>query len=136
MKVKEIMTEQVELITTNDTVKTAASKMKELNVGDLPVVVGGDVVGMITDRDIAVRSTAKGLDPEKSHVIDVMTKDVVACREEDDLEAVADMMGKYKVRRLVVMKGDNELCGVVALRDMALNLDKAAAGRILQEISL
>ncbi|MFO7964347.1 MAG: CBS domain-containing protein [Desulfobacterales bacterium] len=135
MKVNEIMTGDIATVTTNDSIKTAAEKMKELDVGDIPVVLHGDTVGMITDRDVTVRAVAKGLDPEKTHVIDVMTKDVIACNEQDDVGTAVDLMRRHKIRRLLVMSEGKKLSGVISLKDVALNLDKDAVTQILRDVS-
>jgi CBS domain-containing protein len=96
------MTRDINYVTPNETIEQAAAKMKESNVGDMPVVIGGEAIGMLTDRDITVRITANGLDPQKTHVTDAMTESVVACKEDDDIETVARLMGDKQVRRILI----------------------------------
>jgi CBS domain-containing protein len=135
MLVKEIMTRKVDYVTHENTLQEAADKMKELDVGELPIVVGGEAVGIITDRDIAVRGVAHGLDPKAAKVVDAMTEGIVACSEDDDIEKAAKMMGAHKIRRLPVTDTDGRMSGVVSLGDLALKLDKALVGEVLTEIS-
>lgn len=135
MKVKEIMTRNIEVLDSNTSIQEAAEKMKELDVGYMPVTVGKDVVGIITDRDVVVRVVAQGMIPEEARVVDGMTQELLACGEDDDIETAAKSMGKHKVRRLVVMDSDRKLAGVVSLRDMALNLEPQRAGKMLAQIS-
>ncbi len=104
-KVKDIMHRHPDMIRPTDTVKEAAKHMKQKNCGVLPVGSGDQAEGMITDRDITIRVTAEGKDPEKTHVKDVMTKKVHACEEDDDLVKAAELMIKHEVGRLVVAKG-------------------------------
>jgi CBS domain-containing protein len=129
------MTRNIEVLDSNNTIQEAAEKMKELDVGYMPVAVGKEVVGMITDRDVVVRVVSKGIIPEEARVIDGMSQELLACAEDDDIETAAKSMGKHKVRRLVVMDSDRNLAGVVSLRDMALNLDPQRAGKMLAQIS-
>ena len=135
MKVKEIMEQDIEVINNNGTIQEAAEKMKELDVGYLPVVVGKDVVGIITDRDVVTRMVAKGMMPKEAKVVDGMTKELFGCAEDDDVETAAKSMGRNKVRRLVVMNSDRKLAGIVSLTNIALNLEPRVAGEILAQIS-
>jgi CBS domain-containing protein len=135
MQVKDIMSRDVEFVTNNNTLQEAAEKMKDLDVGELPIVVGKEAVGIITDRDIVVRGVAHGLDPKAATVVDAMTEKIIVCREDDEIEKVARTMGAKKIRRLPVMDNDGQMSGVVSLGDLALNLDKSLVGEVLMEIS-
>jgi CBS domain-containing protein len=135
MLVKEIMTRDVEYVTNENTLMEAAGKMKDLDIGELPIVVGKEAVGIITDRDIAIRGVAHGLDPKAAKVVNVMSTELVACKEDDDIERAAKMMGSHKVRRLPVMDAEGNMSGVVSLGDLAMNLDKSLTGEVLMEIS-
>ncbi len=136
MKVSEVMTREVEVIHPNASVAEAAQKMKTLDVGPLPVCDGANVQGMITDRDIAIRSSAAGQDPGATKVRDVMTPDVVFVYEDQDVEDAAKLMAEKQIRRLVVLNRDKRLAGVVALADLAVdaNEDKLT-GQTLESIS-
>jgi len=136
MKVREIMTRDAAYITEDQTIEQAAARMKESGVGDMPVVAGGEAIGMLTDRDITVRVVAMGLDPQSTYATDAMTEEVVACREDDDIEAAARLMGDKRVRRLLVMSDGRKLSGIVSLGDLAKSVDKDLVGEVLRKISL
>lgn len=136
MKVQEIMSRNIEYITASHTIQEAAVKMQESNVGDMPVVVDDEAVGMLTDRDITIRIAAHGLDPQKSHVADAMTEGVVACRQDDDVETAAKMMGENQIRRLLVLQDGGKLAGIVSLGDLAKAVDEEIVGDVLRKISL
>lgn len=135
MQVKEIMTPGVDFVTMENTLGYAAEKMGHLDIGELPVVDGKAVVGIITDRDIAVRGVAKGLDPRTAKVAEAMTKGVIACAEEDDLMTAAGLMAKNRIRRLPVKDADGNMSGIISLGDLARNIDPSVAGEVLLDIS-
>lgn len=136
MKVHEIMTRGAEFITADKTIEQAAVKMKKSGIGDMPVVDGGEAVGMLTDRDITLRIVAEGLDPQTTYVTDAMTAEVFACKENDDIETAARLMGDRRVRRLLVMTDGRKLSGIVSLGDLAKSVDKELVGEVLKKISL
>jgi CBS domain-containing protein len=119
MRVSEVMTPDAVVVDADTTLAEAARTMKLLDVGPLPVVDGKRVVGMVTDRDITVRATAEGVDPRAAIVRDVMTAEVVACLESDDVAAAARMMQITQLRRLVVVDDDGRMVGIVSLSDIA-----------------
>jgi CBS domain-containing protein len=119
MKVSEIMTRGVEIASPDDTVQQAASRMAELDVGVLPVGENDRLVGMLTDRDIAIRAVAQGRGPD-TKVREAMTPEVRYCFEDEDLDEVVRNMGENKVRRLPVMSRDKRLVGIVSFGDVAL----------------
>jgi len=137
MKVKDVMTKGVECVRPDDSVKDAATKMKDMDVGPMPVCGdNGKLAGMITDRDIAVRAVAEGHDPRSCKVKDVMTPDVVWCFEDDDVSEASRMMKEKQVRRLVVLNRDKRLVGIVSLGDLAVETgDKHMAGSTLKDVS-
>ena len=135
MQVKDIMTKDIEYVTNENTLQEAAEMMLRLDVGELPVVVGNEAVGVITDRDITVRGVAHGLDPKAALVVDAMTEGVIACQESDDIEKVARSMGSHKIRRMPVMDDDGKMNGVVSLADLSQKLDSAVMGDVLSQIS-
>lgn len=118
MLVNDVMTGSVETIGVNDTVQVAAARMAEHSIGALPVVDGGRLVGILTDRDITVRVTAKGLGPS-ARVGEVMTKEVHACKPDDDVEVVSAMMEARAVRRLPVLDGNQAIVGLISFDDLA-----------------
>ncbi|WP_407179024.1 CBS domain-containing protein [Bradyrhizobium sp. STM 3562] len=118
MRVSEVMTADVQLCTPEDTVRDAAEAMWELDVGLLPVAEDDHLVGMISDRDIAVRAIGKGRGPD-TRIRAVMTPDVKYCFDDQDVEEVSWNMGDIQVRRLPVLDRGKRLVGIVSLGDIA-----------------
>ncbi|MGM7683611.1 CBS domain-containing protein [Cytobacillus sp. Hm23] len=116
---RNIMTENVATVSSNQTIQEAAEIMKQNNVGSIPVVDNGQICGIITDRDITLRSTAEGLNNSTS-VSQVMSKNLVSGTPEMTVEEAADVMAQNQIRRLPVVE-NNKLCGIVALGDLATN---------------
>jgi CBS domain-containing protein len=136
MKVKEIMTREVEVVHTGDPVKDAAQKMRIRDIGFLPVFEGDELVGALTDRDIILRSTADGLDPNRHIERDLVTSPIVYCFEDQDVEEAARLMEEHQIRRLAVMDLDGKrLVGVVSLGDVARNGTKKTSAKVLQSVS-
>jgi CBS domain-containing protein len=133
-KISEVMTRGVEVIRPAETLQRAAQRMDELNVGALPVCDGESLVGMITDRDITVRATAAGLDPNETPVSDVMTEQTRWCTEEQSIDEVMRQMSDVQIRRLPVLNGARELVGIVSLGDLAVRQSGHIDGA-LREIS-
>lgn len=117
--IKDIMTTGVSVAQRDDTLQTAAQRMRDLDVGSLPVRDGKALVGMVTDRDIVIRGVATGMVAQESLVSDVMTEDVRFCRADDPIAEVLTLMGDAQVRRLPVLDANNEIVGIVALADLA-----------------
>jgi CBS domain-containing protein len=120
MRVAEVMTRDVRLIEPNQTIRDAARLMAEMDAGIMPVREGDRLVGMITDRDIAVRAVAQGRGPD-TPVREVMTDEVKYCYEDDDTNDVARNMADIQVRRLPVLTRDKRLVGIISLGDMAVS---------------
>jgi CBS domain-containing protein len=137
MQVKELMTPEVECARPNDTLQDAAEKMRDLNIGPLPVCGDDDrLVGMLTDRDITVRAVAEGLDPWTCRVRDVMTPSIVSCIEDQDVAEAAQLMKDNQIRRLVVLDRNKHLVGIVSLGDLAVEGgDEQLAGNALEAVS-
>jgi CBS domain-containing protein len=136
MKVQEVMTREVEVIHPNATIAEAAEKMKQLDIGPLPVCDGTRVEGMVTDRDITVRATAAGHDPHTTKVCEVMSPDVVYVFEDQDVKDAAKLMADKQIRRLIVLNRDKRLVGIVAMADLAVDANKdKLTGQTLESIS-
>ena len=135
MQIRHVMTQPVELIASDDTIQNAARKMKRCNVGDLPVVIHNEAVGIITDRDIVLRTVAPGLDPTETKVSDAMTSGVIVCKEDNEIEIVARMMCSRQVRRMPVINRKGELMGIVSLGDLASKLEPPLSGEIFKRFS-
>jgi CBS domain-containing protein len=118
-KVGEIMTRSVAIVQQDDTLQHAAQKMKALNIGSLPVCDGDAMVGVVTDRDIAVRGVAAGMIPQEALVSKVMTADMRWCSESDTVQQAMELMGEAQVRRLAVLDANRKIVGVVSLGDLA-----------------
>jgi CBS domain-containing protein len=134
MKVSDAMTPEVQLCTPDDTLKDAAQAMAALGVGLLPVTDNDRLVGMISDRDIAIRGIGMGRSPE-GRVGDVMTADVKYCYDDQDLDEVSANMGEIQVRRLPVLNRKKQLVGIIALGDIALVQGGNGTGAALCGIS-
>jgi CBS domain-containing protein len=134
MRVAEVMTRDVRLIEPNQTIRDAARLMAEMDAGIMPVREGDRLVGMITDRDIAVRAVAQGRGPDTA-VREVMTDEVKYCYEDDDTNDVARNMADIQVRRLPVLTRDKRLVGIISLGDMALSDEAGKAGEAVAGIS-
>jgi CBS domain-containing protein len=136
MRVSEVMTTSVEVCSPDDTLQAVAERMAGLDVGVIPVCESKKIVGMLTDRDIVVRAVAKGEDVKACKAGDVMTADVVFCGPDDSVSDAARLMAARQVRRLVVIDDQKQLCGIVALGDLALEgEDDKLTGRVLEHIS-
>ena len=120
----------------DDPLRLAADIMAAANIGFLPVCdAAGKVVGTITDRDIVVRAVAPGLDPETRQVGEVMSRNVVSCRPDDELDLVEQFMAQYQVSRLVVTDADDVIQGVISLSDIAAHEPAGRAARTLRSIT-
>ena len=136
MQLKEVMTRGVEVVRPNTGLKQAAEKMKDLDIGALPVSDGKSLIGMLTDRDITVRAVAEGRDPLVTEVKDVMTTDVVYCFEDQDVKEAAQIMADRQIRRLPIIDRDKRLVGIVSLGDLAVDIsDDSVASDALEGIS-
>jgi CBS domain-containing protein len=132
--IADIMTRSIATVQREETLQAAAKRMRDLDVGSLPVLDGKALVGIVTDRDIAIRGVADGMVAQESRVADVMTEEVVCCRAGDAIEDVMAEMGGSQVRRLPVLDRNNEVVGVVALGDLATR-QSALTDQTLREIS-
>ena len=135
MKVKDIMSTQVESVRPDASIQEAAQKMRSLDVGALPVLDGQDLKGMVTDRDITIRATAEGRDPKTTTVREVLSPELVSISEDQALEDAARLMQEKQVRRLPVLSADQRLVGIVALADVAAEGGKKEVTRTVQEVS-
>src|SRR5712692_9705885 len=133
MKVKEIMDPRVAVIHADSTVQEAAEKMRDLDVGPLPVCQHDRLVGMITDRDTTVRSVAEGYDPWTTQVREIMTENEICyCYDDHDVAEAAQIMRQKQVRRLPVLNRDQRLIGIISLGDVATGTsDVRQAGETL-----
>jgi CBS domain-containing protein len=134
MKVSEVMTRDVQTVRPDQPVQQAASFMLSADAGSIPVTDGDRLIGMITDRDIAVRGIAKGYGPD-TPVSEIMTGDVICARADDDIEEAASRMSEAQVRRLPVLDDQQRLCGIVSLGDLSQQADEDCATEALEGVS-
>ncbi|MFP5330240.1 MAG: CBS domain-containing protein [Alphaproteobacteria bacterium] len=134
MKVSEVMTRDVQTVRPDSTVQEAASFMLREDAGSMPVSDGDRLIGMITDRDIAVRGVAQGRGPD-TPVRELMTDEIICIRADDDVEEAASKMSEAQVRRLPVVDENQKLCGIVSLGDLAREADDECAEEALEGVS-
>ena len=134
MKVSEVMTREVQTVQPDQPVQEAANFMLSADAGSIPVTEGDRLIGMITDRDIAVRGIAKGFGPD-TPVRELMTDELITARIDDNVQDVASRMSEAQVRRLPVVDQDERLCGIVSLGDLARESDSECAHEALEGVS-
>src|SRR5258705_12217716 len=132
MLLREMMTAGIEEIPADATLMQAAEKMKLLDIGAIPVRENGRLVGMIPDRDIAVRAVAEGRDPKEVPVSEAMSRDICFCYEDETVESAAKLMEEKQIRRLPIFDRSERAIGMVSLGDLAVrNRDDRLSGEVL-----
>jgi CBS domain-containing protein len=134
MKVSEVMTRSVATVSPEQTAQEAATFMLNNDAGSIPVTEGERLIGMITDRDIAVRGIANGRGPDTS-VRELMSSNVICAKVGDDVDEVATRMSEAQVRRLPVVDEDERLCGIVSLGDLSREAAGSEATEALEGVS-
>jgi CBS domain-containing protein len=133
MRLRDIMTLSAQTIRPDATLQEAAALMKATEVGALPVADGGRIIGMLSDRDVVTRATAKGLDPMLARVRDVMTREVDYAFDDQNVEDAASLMEERLLQRLVVVNRDRHIVGVVSASDVSMHSHhRKLAGRVLE----
>ena len=136
MRLEDMMTQPVRHVEPHSTLQETAEIMRASNVGFLPVVERTQVLGVVTDRDIAVRGVAAGLDPMHSKISDVMTPEVVWCFEDEDVDEAARMMADKEIRRIVVLNRNRWLAGIFSLGDLAYrSQDQQLTAEVMEQVS-
>lgn len=136
MQLKDFINYRVETAQPTDSLQQAAEKMRELDIGSLPVCDGQHLIGVVTDRDITIRATAKGQDPNQTKVQDVMSPDAVYCFESDNAQQAAIKMQEHQIRRIFVVNQDRDLVGVTSLGELATVAgDRMLSGETLERVS-
>ena len=133
--IRDTMTRNPCSIDTGKSVAYAAKMMRDENVGVAPIVEGDRLVGVLTDRDIAIRVVAEGRDPEQVKVEEVASREVVTVDPQQDLGEALRLMARHQVRRLPVVEEDGRLVGVVAQADVAKEADERQTGETVEQIS-
>src|SRR5438874_5062408 len=139
MLCSEIMTRNPECCLPSDSVMKAAQLMKSKDVGPIPIVADKDgkrLTGIVTDRDLAIKIVAEARDPKTTNVEDVMSSDIVSCKDNDDVKTALKLMEDYQVRRIPVVDQRDQLLGIIAQADVATRLGNAnVAGKVVKEVS-
>ncbi len=136
MLVKNIMSKEVREIKPDDTIHTAAKRMRDYDIGAFPVTKGNEILGIITDRDIVIDAIADNKDPKSTKIEDIIHKDkVFDCNENDEVEKAANIMKDAQIRRLVVKNDDNKISGMLSFGDIAANTDIKLMGSTIKQIS-
>lgn len=135
MKLNEIMTQEVTVIHPDDALQTAAQKMRDQDIGFLPVCDGDRLIGVVTDRDLVVRVLVDGRDPKAEIGRNLVTAPVIYCFEDQDVEEAEQIMEENQIRRLVILNREKRLVGVVSLGDLALTRSADQSGEVLQSVS-
>ena len=134
MKISDVMTREVATVRPDQTAREAATFMLNADAGSIPVTEGDRLIGMITDRDIAVRGVAKGHGPD-TPVSEIMTSGIVCARTSDSVEEVASRMSEAQVRRLPVIDDSEKLVGIVSLGDLSRETEGESAHQALEGVS-
>jgi CBS domain-containing protein len=136
MKLSEIMTREVEIIQPDDTLRLAAQKMRDRDIGFLPVCDGDSLMGVLSDRDITIRAFADGMDINVMLGRDLMTTPAIYCFDDQDVKDAAKLMGENQIRRLVILGRESErVVGVISLGDLARKGITDISGQVLQRVS-
>ena len=133
MLVKDIMTPKMESILPTATLREAAQKMRDLNLGSLPVAKDGKLVGMITDRDICCRGVADGLNAARAEVREIMSRDISFCFNDDTVSQAVRQMEERHIRRLAVLNHDKTFAGFLTVDDLA-HYSRQLAGEVLDTV--
>jgi CBS domain-containing protein len=134
MKISKCMTRDVQLANPNQTIREAAKMMADIDAGVLPVGENDRLVGMITDRDIAIRAVAKGKSPD-TKIGEVMSDEVLYCFDDQEIEEVSRNMADIKVRRLPVLNRNKHLVGIVSLGDLSKKQEPAVTAKAVSNIT-
>ena len=138
-KCEDVMTKNPVCCLPNDTAAKVAQLMKRENIGSIPVIEDTQtekLVGIVTDRDLALKIVAEGLDAKSTKVEAVMTRQVVTCQASDDLQKALDAMSQHQLRRLPIVDSDNKILGIIAQADIATRVNQPGkTAEMVKEIS-
>jgi CBS domain-containing protein len=133
--IRDVMTERPRTVSKDDGVADAARLMREEDAGVVPIVDGDRLVGVVTDRDIAVRLVAEGRDPRSTKVEEIASRELVTIDPQQSLNEALRLMAQHQVRRLPVCEEDGRLVGIVAQADIARHADASRTGEVVEQIS-
>jgi CBS domain-containing protein len=135
MSIRDVMTKDPRTVTTGSTVAEAARLMRDQDTGVVPIVEGEKLIGVITDRDIAVTVVAGGKDPQSTKVDEAASKNLVTVDPQQDLDEALRLMAEHQVRRLPVTEEDGRLVGIIAQADVARHAGAKKTGEVVEDIS-
>jgi len=135
MKVRDMMHKGAESVAPNAKLQAIAKKMRDFDIGAIPVCEGGKTVGMVTDRDIAIRALADGKDLSEVEARDVMSRNLIFCRDSEEAEDALRIMENKKIRRLPVLDDNEKLVGMVSLGDISHALSRELTGEVTKAVS-
>jgi CBS domain-containing protein len=135
MKVSEVMHKGAETVDPDASLASIAKLMRDRDIGAVPVVKNGKLMGIVTDRDVTIRALADGRDVDALKARDVMTSEVTSCRESDDAERAIETMEAEQIRRLPVLDGSGRLVGMVSLGDISHRMSRDVSAEILKSVS-
>jgi CBS domain-containing protein len=133
--IRDLMTSNPRTVTADSTVAEAARLMRDEDAGIAPIIEGERLVGVITDRDIAIKVAAEGKDPQSTKVTEIASSNLVTIDPQQELDEALRLMAKHQVRRLPVVEEDGKLVGILAQADVARHADPARTGQVVEEIS-
>jgi len=138
-KARDVMTKDLVYASPQDTVSHVAQLMKREDIGPVLIVDNEEskrLVGIVTDRDLALKVVAEGRDPQTTYVEEVMTRKLITCRPDDDIENAMKAMAQYQLRRIPVVEDDNRLVGIISQADVATRVDEPEkTAEVVKEIS-
>jgi CBS domain-containing protein len=134
-QIREVMTSDPRTVTADSSIAEAARLMRDEDTGIAPITEGERLVGVVTDRDIAVSVVAEGKDPQTTKVTEIASSNLVTIDPQQDLDEALRLMAKHQVRRLPVVEEDGKLVGILAQADVAQHADTSRTGEVVEEIS-
>ena len=135
MKVKDVMHTGVSWVEPDVSVAEVAKKMRNEDIGAVPVGEHDRLIGMVTDRDITCRGTAEGASPKELTARDVMSKGIIFCRDEEDVDDALRIMEHKKIRRLPVLNEDKRMVGMLSLGDVSSKVSESLSGEVMRAVS-
>jgi CBS domain-containing protein len=135
MKVRDAMHGKVEWAQPTETVQSLAKRMRQLDIGSIPIGENDRLIGMVTDRDIAVRAVADGRDPSQLTAREVMSEGIVYCRDDEDLEDAVRIMEQKQIRRLPVIDDKKRMVGILSLGDISHSASRQLTGEVAAAVS-
>jgi CBS domain-containing protein len=134
-QIKDVMSSDFKWMSADAPVSQVAQAMRDKDIGFMPLAQNDQLIGMITDRDITIRATAEGKDPQTTKAGEIMTAETLYCYDDQDVEEVCNNMGEVQVRRMPVVNRDKRLVGIVSMGDLAQSASRPNVGQTEQQIT-